>query len=108
MSRTLSERIRFFRKQRGLSLRELAHKAGTSKNHVWSLERGDSRNPTLGVLGGISDALGVPIHVLVGEADRPDHLSILCRWVRDLPTEDLKLVKATVSTLREMTRASDL
>ena len=108
MTRTLSDRIRFFRKQRGLSLRELALNAGTSKNHVWSLEKGDSRNPTLGVLRGLSDAMDIPIHVLAGESDQLDRLSILCRWVRDLPTEDLKLVKATVSTLRGIRKSSDL
>lgn len=108
MGQALSERISFFRKQRGLSLRDLALKAGTTKGHVWDLEKDKSRNPTLGVLRGLSDALGVPIHVLVGEEYRPDRLSILCRWIRDLPEEDLRLVKATVSKLREMTRASDL
>lgn len=105
LSQILSERIRFFRKQRGLSLRDLALRAGTTKGHVWDLEKNKSRNPTLGVLRGLSDALGVPIHVLVGEADPPDRLSILCRWIRDLPEEELTLVKATVSTLREMRRS---
>ena len=48
MGQALSEQIRFSRRQRGLSLRDLALKAGTTKGHVWDLEKDMSRNPTLG------------------------------------------------------------
>jgi transcriptional regulator with XRE-family HTH domain len=68
---TTSERdglIRAFRKQRGLSLRELASKSGLSPSLVSQVERGISE-PSISSLRKIAEALDVSIFYLLD--DRP-------------------------------------
>lgn len=44
----------------GLSLQEVADRAGITKSHMWELERGRAVNPTIWTVYGLSRALGVP------------------------------------------------
>lgn len=57
-------RIGRIRQQRGLSRRVVADLAGIHENTLKNIEGGRS-NPTLAVLFGIADALGVKIHDLI-------------------------------------------
>jgi transcriptional regulator with XRE-family HTH domain len=57
---TLGEEIHRARKAGRLSLQEVADAAGLTKSHVWELEQGRSRNPTIGAVHVLSKALGVP------------------------------------------------
>lgn len=66
--RELGELIRQERKARGLSLEEVAQRAGMSKGHVWDLEQGNARNPTVQACHGISQAIGVPFLVVCAAA----------------------------------------
>lgn len=52
--------IRRLRLERGLSQEEVAHRVGIVSSYFGEIERG-RRNPTLRVLGGIADALNVPL-----------------------------------------------
>lgn len=56
--RTLGERIRIARKRRGLTLRELAGRAGVSPNTLLALERGRS-TASIGVLATVLWLLGL-------------------------------------------------
>ncbi|WP_200956725.1 XRE family transcriptional regulator [Thermococcus barophilus] len=62
---TLARNIRRLREEKGLSLTELAEKAGISKSTLSSLEAGKT-NPTISTLWAIADALGVPFGALIG------------------------------------------
>jgi transcriptional regulator with XRE-family HTH domain len=44
----------------GLSLQEVADRAGITKSHMWELEQGRSVNPTVWTVYGLSQALGIP------------------------------------------------
>lgn len=57
-------RIGRIRQQRKLSRRVVAELAGIHENTLKKIERGDG-NPTLAVLFGIAEALGVKVHELV-------------------------------------------
>lgn len=57
---TLGEEIARARQHARLSLQEVADRSGFTKSHVWELEQGRSRNPTVGMIAGLSRALGVP------------------------------------------------
>lgn len=54
-----------FRKIKGISQEKLAYKANMSKQTVYWLERGKTKNPQLATLQRIADALGVPITELL-------------------------------------------
>lgn len=53
----------------GLSLQAVADRAGLAKSHIWELEAGHARNPTLNAMMGISRALGVSLDYLTGQSN---------------------------------------
>jgi transcriptional regulator with XRE-family HTH domain len=57
---TLGEEVLAARTQARMSLQEVADAAGFTKSHVWEVEKGRARNPTIGMVAGLSKALGVP------------------------------------------------
>ena len=59
----LGMRIRYLRKQKGLSQEDLALDSGVNKNYLSDLERGE-RNPTIVVLEKIAASLGVTLSTL--------------------------------------------
>jgi len=63
----LGDTIRLYRKARGLSLQDVATRAHLSKPHVWGLERGHERNPTVATLATLAEALGVVPEMLFAE-----------------------------------------
>lgn len=62
----VGERISMLRQRERLTVSALARKARISKGHVSALEHGIERNPTLGVLTRIADALGITVVDLLG------------------------------------------
>jgi transcriptional regulator with XRE-family HTH domain len=52
--------IKKWRLERGLSQEEVAHRVGIVSSYYGQIERG-RRNPTIGVLGRVADALDVPL-----------------------------------------------
>jgi DNA-binding XRE family transcriptional regulator len=52
----------------GLSLQEVADRAGITKSHMWEIEQGRSANPTIRTVYGLSKALGIPFVSLAAGA----------------------------------------
>jgi len=52
----------------GLSLQEVANRAGITKSHMWELEQGRAVNPTVWTVYGLSRALGVPFSKMAAGA----------------------------------------
>ena len=52
--------IRWIRTERELSQEEVAYRVGIDVSYLGQIERG-RRNPTIGVLGRIADALSAPL-----------------------------------------------
>ncbi len=63
---TVGERIREYRKQAGLTQKELGDRLGVSNVHIGQYERG-LRNPRLPQLKKIADALDIPFDLLVSD-----------------------------------------
>ncbi|WP_344863683.1 XRE family transcriptional regulator [Planomonospora alba] len=61
----VGQRIRRLRQERGISLSELARRAGVGKATLSGLENG-TRNPTLETLWAVTAQLGVPLAAAVG------------------------------------------
>lgn len=100
-------RLRTFRMKSKLSLQQLADAVGASKAHIWDLEQGKTKNPSLGLLTELSKALNVPIKDLVGEgeetgsSDNPQ-LAPLFRELRGLTPDQLDLIKTMTEKLKGM------
>jgi DNA-binding XRE family transcriptional regulator len=71
----LGELIRQHRKTLNMSLAQLAEKAGCTKSHVWEIEDGRSRNPTVKTMAGLSNALGLPLPLIFYAALRTARLA---------------------------------
>lgn len=103
----LALRLRTFRMKKKLSLQQLADKIGASKAHVWDLEQGKTRNPSLTLLTELSRALDVSIKDLVGEGEEATtaeeaELGPLFRDLRGLDPKNLEIIRTMTRTLREM------
>lgn len=70
MIESVARAVRSTRRSRGLSLDQLAARAGVSKGALVALE-GAAANPTLGTLVRLADALGVPVSALVERPSEP-------------------------------------
>ena len=62
----IGDQIKKYRELRGLTLPDLAIKAGVSKAFLWEIESGKSRRPGAEVLFKIAETLGVTIAQLMG------------------------------------------
>lgn len=54
------------RHELGLSLEDVAKRAGSSKAHIWALERRQSKNPTLWLILALCEALQCSLNSLIG------------------------------------------
>lgn len=68
MPTLLGTKIRNLRKEKGLSLDQLAIQAETSKSYLWELENRETANPTMDKVAKIAEKLGVtPEFLLANE-----------------------------------------
>lgn len=61
MEPTFREAIRTLRESKGLSLSEAGELIGCTKTHIYDMEHGNARNPTIQVLAGIAAAFEVDV-----------------------------------------------
>lgn len=66
----LGDKIRRCRKQKGLTLEQLAKATGSSKTYMWELENRDLRRPSARILSSIAEVLGVSLEYLLDEKDQ--------------------------------------
>ena len=64
---TISSNLVALRASRGLTLQQVANRAGTSKSHIFALEKGEKNiSPTIDMALGLAKALGVSFGQLTG------------------------------------------
>ena len=73
MREQVGAQIRTLRLRKGLTLDQLAEKAGASKSYLWELENKNPPRPSAEKLAGIAKALEVTVDYLMG-ADTPEEL----------------------------------
>ena len=67
MATTLGEKIRSARKQKRLTLEQLANKTGSSKSYIWELENRPVIRPSADKLSKIAEELGVTVEFLLDD-----------------------------------------
>ncbi|MFK2826719.1 helix-turn-helix domain-containing protein [Bacillus sp. B190/17] len=78
---SIGERIRELRMKKGLSLTELANRAGVAKSYISSVERQIQLNPSIQFLNKISAVLGVNVQQLILEDD-PQGEEMDIEWLK--------------------------
>ena len=101
---SIGTKLKELRTKHNLSLQELANAVGASKAHIWDIERGASKNPSLELLRKISDHFKISISELVGEKPgvkgEPEDLVALYRGLKDLSPEDRETISMLMQRLR--------
>jgi transcriptional regulator with XRE-family HTH domain len=106
----MDSRIAYLRKQRGLSLRDVAHGAGTTPAQIQKLERGE-RRLTLEWMQRLARALGVEIADLLPTSDRsPDGpereiVNIIASLPKREQTALVRVARELLGTVRRLERS---
>lgn len=94
----LGEKIKKLRESRGLSLSELAERAGVAKSYLSTIERNLRRNPSIQFIEKIADVLNVSVTSLI-EADPDQPIEALKeREQQNLDAEWLEIVKEAMDS----------
>jgi transcriptional regulator with XRE-family HTH domain len=102
---SLGSKLKQLRTRHNVSLQQLADAVKASKAHIWDIERGESKNPSLDLLKRIADHFKISISDLVEEnphaEGEPQELIALYRGLKDLTPEDRETVSVLMQRLRE-------
>lgn len=100
----LGARLKQLRIRDGESLQQVADAVGASKAHIWELETGKSRNPSMELLTALADHFKVGVAFLVGEdpnaPDEDEALITMFRELKNLTDNDRETVRAVMESLR--------
>ncbi|MBA4385350.1 MAG: XRE family transcriptional regulator [Anaerolinea sp.] len=104
----LGSRLKELRLRKGSSLQHVADSVGASKAHIWELETGKSKNPSVELLSGLARYFDVPIATLVGEnpnviGEDPE-LITMYRDFKGLESNDRQTIRNIMKVLREQTK----
>ncbi len=101
---TLASKIKTLRMKSGKSLQEVADAVGASKAHMWDIERGASKNPSLDLLTKLADFYRVPIADLVGENPKatgePQELVVMYRDLKELDPRDREVIAGLMKQMK--------
>lgn len=102
---SLASKLKELRLKTGKSLQEVADAVSVSKPHVWELERGTSKNPSLDLIKRLAGYYGVTVDYLAekdGELDEEEmHLKQFFREIEEkkLTAQDIAVLRATAEAL---------
>lgn len=97
---SLGARLKQLRIKKNKSLQEVADAVEASKAHIWEIERGGSKNPTMELLNKLADYFQVSVSYLVGE-NTDEREAELVAMYRDLK----KLTPAERERMRAIMKA---
>ncbi len=102
---SLGARLKELRIKKNQSLQEVADAVEASKAHIWEIERGGSKNPTMDLLTALAKHFGVSVAYLVGEQPNKKEAELVAMYrnMKELSPNDRKTIKALVEHLREKT-----
>jgi transcriptional regulator with XRE-family HTH domain len=101
---SLGAELKKLRIQRKESLQNVADAVRASKAHIWDIERGASKNPTMDLLDRLATHFGVSVGSLVGEKppkEMHNELVALYRDLRSLSDSDRDTIRDLAKRLGE-------
>lgn len=105
---SIGAKLKRLRLKKGESLQDVADAVSASKAHIWELETGKSKNPSLDLLTKLADHFGVSFSQLVGEEPEEkfddQNPIVLFRDLKELGNEDKKLLKGIIDQMRKRER----
>jgi transcriptional regulator with XRE-family HTH domain len=102
---TMAQRLKGLRLKKGESLQDVADAVKASKAHVWELETGKSRNPSVELLTKLAEHFAVPVAQLIGEdpdaTQEDQELVAMFRDLRDLTPRDREILRSTITSMKK-------
>src|SRR6185312_5845674 len=85
------------------SLQDVADAVGASKAHIWEIERGGSKNPTMDLLNRLAAYFEVSVSYLVGETpdEKEAELVAMYRDLKSLSPDDLDRLRGIMKVFKE-------
>jgi transcriptional regulator with XRE-family HTH domain len=108
---SLAAKLRTMRVKKGESLQDVADAIGVSKTHIWQLEKGHSKNPSVDLLTKLADHFKVTVASLSGEdpeATGEDALVMrMFRQVGELEEHDKATLDDMIQSMLKRKRERD-
>jgi transcriptional regulator with XRE-family HTH domain len=104
---SFAAKLKDLRMRSGKSLQELADAIGISKAHVWDLETGKSKNPSIDLLKKLSDHFKVSVATLVGEDTDDEELRVMFRQLQELDPNDRKLIQSIIEAQKKIKKENE-
>ena len=105
MTITLAQRLKELRLKKKDSLQDVADAVGASKAHVWELETGKSKNPSMELVTKLAEHFGVPVAQLIGEdpeaTEADQELVAMFRDLKDLTPRDREILRSTITSMKK-------
>jgi transcriptional regulator with XRE-family HTH domain len=101
---SIGARLKELRIKKNKSLQEVADAVGASKAHIWELERGGTKNPSMELLRKLAKFFDVSVSNLVGEeppSEEQEELMVLYRDLKDLDEGDREAIRALMRRFKE-------
>ena len=101
---SLAMKLQKLRTQLGQSLQVVADAVGASKAHIWELEKGTTRNPSIELLKSLAEHFGVTIASLVGEDPseaQDERMVVMYRDLQKLNDKDKQFIEAMIETMKK-------
>jgi transcriptional regulator with XRE-family HTH domain len=100
---SLGARLKELRIKKNKSLQEVADAVGASKAHIWEIERGGSKNPSMDLLTRLADYFEVSVSFLVGESpdEQEAELVAMYRDLKSLSPEDREKMRAIMNVFKD-------
>lgn len=100
----LGAKLKELRLRKGQSLQQVADAVGSSKAHIWELETGKSKNPSIDLLTKLAENFDVSVAYLIGEApgsaDENPELIAMYRDLRGLTDNDRATIRLLMKGLK--------
>jgi transcriptional regulator with XRE-family HTH domain len=102
---TLAQRLKDLRLKKNTSIQDVADAVQASKAHVWELETGKSKNPSVDLLTRLADYFAVPVSQLMGEdpsdAQEDPELVVMFRDLKNLTPRDREILRSTIRSMKK-------
>jgi transcriptional regulator with XRE-family HTH domain len=100
-----AQRLKELRLKKKESLQDVADAVKASKAHVWELETGKSKNPSVELLTKLAEHFAVPVAQLIGEdpdaTQEEQELVAMFRDLKDLTPRDREILRSTMLSMKK-------
>lgn len=100
---SLAKKLKQLRVAKKQSLQEVADAIGSSKAHIWDLESGKAKNPTLELLKKLAKYFKISVSNLVGEEEGKENeeFNVMFRGYKELTKRDRGAIKTLIEAFQK-------